>query len=126
MNADDNDKLWELLGKARKPEVSPFFSRNVLRTLRQEEEAQPRMGRAFFSKLRRWAWRTAIASVCAVAALIAVFPNTIVRHHHAAPVETGIATQVADNPADYEVVKHLDELVADEESSVWLDDSPAR
>ena len=38
MNADDNDKLWELLGKTRQPAVSPFFARNVLRAVRQEEE----------------------------------------------------------------------------------------
>ena len=40
MNDDipENDALWCLLGKARQPEVSPFFSRNVLREIRQ---AQP-------------------------------------------------------------------------------------
>jgi hypothetical protein len=132
MNADDNDKLWELLGKTRPPNISPFFSRNVLRAVRQEEAAP----RTFFSRvprfltrsLRRWVWRFALTGACAVAAFAAVstlvpgFPSTFVRHHHAAEVQSGLAKQIVGNP-DYEVIKHLDELVADEESSLWLDDS---
>jgi hypothetical protein len=126
MNADDNDKLWELLGKARQPSVSPFFSRNILRAVRpdtQEENAIPpsflfRLGHS----LRRWTWQLVIAGTCAVAALITIAPGTFVRHHHNAPVQAGISRQILGNP-DYEVIKHLDELVADEESSLWLEDS---
>jgi hypothetical protein len=39
-------------------------------------------------------------------------------------VDVAPARQIVGNP-DYEVIKHLDELVADEESSLWLDDSKA-
>jgi len=127
MKADDNDKLWDLLGKARPPTVSPFFSRNVLRAVRQE--APPR---SFFSRVtrcfRRWAWRFALTGACAIAAFAAVttlvpgVPSSFVRHHHTVGVESGLARQIVGNP-DYEVIKHLDELVADEESSLWLDDS---
>ncbi len=131
MKADDNDKLWELLGKARPPAVSPFFARNVLRAVRQEEDANPR--RSFLRSvlsgiprhLHRWAWRSALAGTCALAAaatLVTLFPSTFVRHHHTADAQAGIARQIVGNP-DYEVIKHLDELVADEESSLWLDDS---
>ena len=124
MNADDNDKLWELLGKARQPTVSPFFSRNILRAVREEEDAQS--SRSVLSRLGRFlhrrAWRLAIAGSCAVAALITVAPTAFVRTHQTAPVQTGFARQIVGNP-DYEVIKHLDELVADEESSLWLDDS---
>lgn len=127
MNGDDNDKLWELLGKARPPAVSPFFSRNVLRAVRQEEEARPlsfqRMVQVKLARVaRRWAWQIAIAGTCAIAALITVAPNAFMRHHHISSAQTGLAKQIVGNP-DYEVIKHLDELVADEESSVWLDDS---
>ena len=31
----ENDALWELLGKSRAHEASPFFARNVLREIRQ-------------------------------------------------------------------------------------------
>jgi hypothetical protein len=132
MKADDNDKLWELLGKTRPPAVSPFFARNVLRAVRQEEEARPSVARPrtilaritrSLRLLRRWAWQSALAATCAAAVLVAVAPNTIVRHHHTEVVESsGVSKQIVGNP-DYEVISHLDELVADEESSVWLDDS---
>jgi len=128
MNTDDNDKLWKLLGKTRQPTVSPFFARNVLRAVRQEEQdgQEGKPGRSFFSSLNRslhrWTWQIAIASTCAVAALITVAPNALVRHHHRAPDQPTFARQIVRNP-DYEVIKHLDELVADEESSLWLDDS---
>jgi hypothetical protein len=127
MKADDNDKLWELLGKSRPTPVSPFFSRNVLRAVRQEEDA--RAHRSFLSRiirsLHRWAWQSALAGTCAIAAiatLVTQFPSTFVRHHHTPDVQAGLARQIVGNP-DYEVIKHLDELVADEESSLWLDDS---
>jgi hypothetical protein len=129
MNADDNDKLWELLGKTREPNVSPFFSRNILRAIRQEPQPERSVWRAFLSRFHRWTWQLAIAGTCAVAALVTVAPSAFVRHHdghyyehYDAPVQPGIDRQIVGNP-DYEVIKHLDELVADEESSLWLDDS---
>jgi len=141
MNADDNskhiardndkanDQLWELLGKARQPAVSPFFARNVLRAIRQESQQEDSRGALFFPwrlikrirSLRRWGWQLAVAGTCAVAALITITPGTF-HHHHNAPAQSAHARQIVGNP-DYEVIKHLDELVADEESSLWLDDS---
>ena len=126
MNEDDNDKLWELLGKARQPSVSPFFSRNILRAVRSDSQTEEAFPTTFLFRLsrslRRWTWQLAIAGTCAIAALITIAPNTFVRHHHSAAVQPGFARQILGNP-DYEVIKHLDELQADEESSLWLDDS---
>ena len=128
MNADDNDKLWELLGKTRQPAVSPFFARNVLRAVRQEQEARPAfyLARSVIFRsatvLRRRAWQLAIGGTFAIAALITVTPAGFIRHHHSSRLEAGVARQIVGNP-DYEVIQHLDELVADEESSLWLDDS---
>jgi hypothetical protein len=132
MKADDNDKLWELLGKTRPTTVSPFFSRNVLRAVRQEEAPRRSFLVRLISRLtrsiRRWAWQFALTGACAIAAVAAIttmvpgFPTTFVRHHHTADLQSGLAKQIVGNP-DYEVIKHLDELVADEESSLWLDDS---
>ena len=34
-DSPENDGLWNLLGKASRPDVSPFFARNVLRAIRQ-------------------------------------------------------------------------------------------
>lgn len=35
---ESGDPVWRLLLRARKPEISPFFTRNVLREIRQFEE----------------------------------------------------------------------------------------
>ena len=35
MNTEEHDDLWRLLGKAKAPAVSAFFSRNVLRAIRE-------------------------------------------------------------------------------------------
>ena len=35
MKRDDDKELWDLLGRAAKPSVSPFFARNVLREIRK-------------------------------------------------------------------------------------------
>jgi hypothetical protein len=35
MKRDDDKELWDLLGHAAKPTVSPFFARNVLREIRK-------------------------------------------------------------------------------------------
>ncbi len=124
MKPDEQDKLWELLGKTRQPSVSPFFARNVLRAVRQEvqEGGQKRPLLARLTRaLHRWSWQIAAAGVCAIAVLVTVSPTAFVRHHHSAPAQPSLDTQIVANP-DYEVIVHLDELAADEESSLWLDD----
>jgi negative regulator of sigma E activity len=128
MTPDDNDKLWKLLGQTRPPEVSPFFARNVLRAVRQEEAARPH--RSFFARFaqalrpfRHKALPSALVATCAAAVLLTVSPGLFTRHHHESEVQAeGVAKQIVGNP-DYEVINHLDELVADEESSLWLDDN---
>ena len=35
MNRDDDKELWDLLSRAAKPSVSPFFARNVVREIRK-------------------------------------------------------------------------------------------
>ena len=80
---------------------------------------------ALARSLRRWMWQFALGGTCAAAVaatLVTAFPGAFVRHHHTASVQSGLARQIVGNP-DYEVINHLDELVADEESSLWLDDS---
>ena len=37
-NTSENDPAWDLLGKASKQEASEMFSRNVLRSIRLEEQ----------------------------------------------------------------------------------------
>jgi hypothetical protein len=63
------------------------------------------------------------AAPCVVAVVAGVSPDVFVRHQQVPQVETAsVPAQIVSNP-DYEVINHLDELVADEESSLWLDDT---
>jgi hypothetical protein len=112
MNTDERDELWDLLGKAPEPRVSPFFSRNVLRTIREEE---PRRS-SWFGWFHR-GWQLTAAGACAVAIAAAV-------HFSQQPEETDpvglLASQVTASP-DLHVIGHLDELLDSELNSVWLD-----
>ena len=110
MKSEEHDDLWELLGKAKAPQVSPFFSRNVLRALRQEAQQRP----SFLAWLRH-KWQVAAISTCALLA-----GGLVLRQRAGVEADFGLlAEQFASSP-DYEVVSHLDELIDSEESSVWL------
>ena len=111
---DENDDLWKLLGKARPPAVSPFFARNVVREVRGLHQEQP----GFFATLRR-RWQLTLATAAAGCVMAAVASQFIVNHGQADPLAV-IAQQVSDSP-DYYVINDLDDLLASEESSVWLD-----
>jgi hypothetical protein len=114
MNTEEHDDLWDLLGKARTPDVSPFFSRNVLRAIREEATAKP----GLFAWLRRH-WQLTTASTCAVALAVGLTFVEQSPKPDSDPVML-LAQQVSASP-DYQVINHLDELLASEESSVWLE-----
>ncbi len=113
MNHEEHDDLWRLLGKARTPEVSPFFSRNVLRELRANQQEQPGVIAWIF---RRWQ----VSLVTALAVTFATIGTW--QYSNRQPTVAELAQQVSASP-DYAVITHLDELLASEESSVWLDNS---
>jgi xanthosine utilization system XapX-like protein len=114
MNTDDQDDLWRLLGHAKAPSVSPFFSRNVLRAIREEKQ-EKRSPLAWVN----WRWLTLCASVC-----VLVLASAMALRHPAPPAQadpvTVLAQQVSSSP-DYQVINHLDELLASEETSIWLE-----
>ena len=112
MNTEEHDDLWSLLGKAQAPAESPFFSRNVLRAIRQEAQAK----NSVFGWLR-FRWRVAAVSICAL--IIAGFALTP-RVEQPDQATMLLAKAVSQSP-DYQVISHLDELLASEESSVWLE-----
>jgi len=114
MNTDEHDELWRLLGKAKKSEVSPFFARNILRECRTRKHQQHNL---FAWLLRKW--RLALLTCSAVALLGVGFAPALFRKPAATP--PALAQQQV--PADYEAINHLDELLAYEENSIWLDNS---
>ncbi len=114
MNTNEQDDLWRLLGHAKAPSVSPFFSRNVLRAIREEKQEKP----GLFAWLQ-WRWLTLAASAC-----VLVAASGVALHHPAQPPQSDpvmvLAQQVSTSP-DYQVINHLDELLASEETSIWLE-----
>jgi hypothetical protein len=117
---EDRDDLWELLGKAKQSAPAPLFSRNVLREIRQR---QPEKAGVFSWWHKSWL----PASVCTIAAvLLSVNAAHMFIHKPSAPLAVAPPTDATAEPGkanDTEVVAHLDELVAYEENSVWLEDS---
>ena len=117
--SDENDDLWRLLGKARPPTVPPFFSRDVLREVRNLRQEPP----GFFTTLRRH-WQLTLAG--AAAGCLAVFAAAQFiggdPRDNQPDALTEIVEQVSYSP-DYFVIADLDDLLASEESSVWLDNS---
>jgi hypothetical protein len=113
MNTEEHDDLWQLLGKARTPQPSAFFSRNVLRAVRQQEQVQP-VGLLGF--LRKWRVPALSAGLVFAAALLMFSqfdqPDSV----------SLLAQQVSASP-DYQVITHLDELLDSEQNSVWLESS---
>ena len=111
MNTDEHDDLWHLLGKAKVQEVSPFFSRNVLRALR---ETVPKQGGVLGWLRRRWL----VAAMGACATLVAGFV-LLPRAEQPDQSTMFLAVKVSQS-SDYQVINNLDELLASEASSVWL------
>ena len=119
ISSDDNDELWSLLGKAKPPAVSPFFARNVIRELRGvRRESEGLLGML----LSHWQWTaTAAIAVCVVAFAAAQFVGNRL-HNRQIDSLMAITEKVSDSP-DFYVINDLDDLLASEESSVWLDNT---
>lgn len=113
MNTEEHDDLWRLLGNARRVQPSPFFSRNVLRAIRQQEQPAPLGWSGFFRK-----WRLPALSAAVVFAAAALMFQPFDQPDSVAL----LAQQVSASP-DYQVITHLDELLDSEQSSVWLESS---
>lgn len=122
MNPEEHDDLWRLLGKAKPTVVSPFFARNVLRAIRAQEQSAPAKtgfwGFCGFWILVRQNWQlTSMAIV-----LIGILSVSIWPQPDQGDLLADLAQEVSISP-DYAVIGHLDELLAYEENSVWLDNS---
>jgi len=116
MKREDDQQLWELLGRLAEPKLSPFFARNVLRQVRQE----PRL----FERARLWlSWRRLVPASGLALAVIAA----IIASHQPGPSqrpserEPDVVAKV--DPQDYEVVADLDELLASDENNLWEENS---
>jgi hypothetical protein len=115
MNTEEQDDLWELLGRSKAPAPSPFFSRNVLRAIREEAQEKP----GLLLWLRRH-WQLAAVSACVVvAASFAVMQSPSEQQ----PDQVMLLAQEVSASPDYQVISNLDELLDSERNSIWLEAS---
>jgi hypothetical protein len=117
MQPEDDQQLWDLLGRTVEPKLSPFFARNVLRKIRHEPS---RFGRAqnWFS-LRRLAAASAVAAVVIGMAIATHLPKW---SQQSSEGEPDVVAKI--DPQDFEVVADLDELLAWDEDSLWNGHQP--
>ena len=114
MKREDDQELWDLLGKTSKPTVSPFFARNVLREIRQE--------RGWRDGLAQWLAPRRLIPTAAVAVAVIAATVTVQRPPSAPPSSENLPEAIAQlDEIDYQVVADLDNLLAMEEDSLWAD-----
>jgi hypothetical protein len=112
MKREDDQELWDLLGKTEAPKLSQFFARNVVREVRTE--AAERTG--FWSWLRPRVLVPATAAAAILLAAVATFdlPGTA---RNSADQMPALLAKI--DPQDFEVIADLDVLIAWEEDPLW-------
>jgi hypothetical protein len=115
MKREDDQQLWDLLGQASEPKLSPFFARNVLRAIRQRSR--------WFDRAGHWLAPRKLVPVTGLA--VAIVAAIITFHYPAirksADSTPDVIAQI--DPQDYDVVADLDELLVTDESNLWDDDT---
>ena len=115
MNRVDDEPLWDVLGHARQPQVSPLFARNVLRKIRQEP--------SWSAALRSWLRLGELipASVAAIVLVLGLFltQNTSMRDQTAGSDLDPVIAKI--DAQDFEVVADLDDLLASDDNNLWDD-----
>lgn len=113
MKREDDEKLWDLLGRAAEPKISPFFARNVLRQIRTPPHE---MG------WRRWFGLRRLLPVAGMA--VAVIAVALLRFQMPTSTRTNPEPDkfAAMEAQDSEVMADLDDLVAPDDNNS-LDDS---
>jgi len=115
MKREEDEQLWDLLGKAGGPPLSPFFARDVLRQIRQEP--------SWRDKLAWWFAPPRVLAAGAVAAAIVVATISLPRLAGTAPSAANTQQPTVQlEPIDYQVVVDLDILLAMEDDDLWTDD----
>ena len=108
MKREDDEKLWDLLGRSAEPKISPFFARNVLREIR-ESESKPSTG----GWLR---WLVPAAGV-AVAITAALFLGVQTPDPNYTDSRTDALSLIESQ--DSELIADLDVLIEPDDSNSW-------
>jgi len=116
MKREDDEQLWDLLGRTAEYKPSPFFARDVLRQVRQT----PRR----VEIVQAWlSWRRLVPASAVLAAIVAAILalQHPLRTQTRAKGDVDVVARI--DPQDYEVVADLDDLLAADESGLWDDNS---
>ena len=133
MKREDDQELWDLLGKSSGPTLSPFFARNVVRQVRDE--------RGWRETAFRWLRpRVLIPSAAAALGLVTALltfvkpasdtgsaSRSTIANESTMSGDTSSGEELPPmvaqvDPQDFEVVADLDDLLAfEEEETLWED-----
>lgn len=110
MKREDDEELWDLLGQAAEPKISPFFARNVLREIRESRGS---------SRVTPWLKWLVPATGVAVAVSAALFlrVQTPDRNYSESPADKLALMEAQDS----EIMADLDDLIASDDSNAWDD-----
>lgn len=112
MKREDDQQLWDLLGKTKPVTLSPFFARNVLREIRQEKSRSAQL----------LGWFAPAQLIPAAAVALALFTTMISVRLPMANLPDNPPPVVASiDPADYEAVADLDDLLTPDDDGLWND-----
>ena len=114
MKDPEQDELWALLGRAKQVEPSAFFPAKVLAAVRQVDARRRRFWHNWIS------FGLPGAAAGAVALSLALFAFPVQHQHHNEPQRIVVSSA---DPTDVAVIADLDDDMASEESSAWLDSS---
>ena len=109
MKREEDEKLWDLLGRATEPSASPFFARNVMRKLREAQgESSPARGWYL-----RWLVPAAGVAVVIIAGL--ALPTQIIKQERSDSRSTIVA---AVDSQDSDLLADLEDLMGSDESAL--------
>ena len=108
MKRDDDQELWDLLGQAAEPKISPFFARNVLREVRKTGD---------WKTFRGWlSPRRLIPAAGMAGAVLAVALFRV--HTSVVPLaDPALDTLASVDATDYEIIADLDDLLASDDNN---------
>jgi hypothetical protein len=111
MNREDDQELWDLLGKTAQPGVSPFFARNVVRQIRRKK--------IWMDYVRGWLRPRRLIPASAVALVMIVSALSIHSYRDSADNPPELMTKI--DPQDYDTVADLDDLLATDDDGIWTE-----
>ena len=109
MKREEDEKLWDLLGRATEPTASPFFARNVMRKLR-EAQGEPSPSRSWYL---RWLVPAAGVAVVIIAGL--ALPTQIIKQQRSDSRSEVVA--LADGQ-DSELMADLEDLIGSDDGAL--------